>query len=158
MSTRKLEDFVILQDTRELRPLDFPDFPVERVKLKTGDYSARAQGRDFRDVIAIERKSVADLVGCVGQSRARFERELARLAQFPYRALVIESDATMVARGHSHSKLNSRQIMQSLAAWQMRYQLPVTFMPDRAWAAAWVRSSLYHACRYVLAVSSAEDT
>ena len=149
-SNRKLEDFVILVDTREQRELSFPTFPVERATLPTGDYSARVGALDFRELIAIERKSVADMVGCIGQSRKRFERELERLAQIRYRALVIEAPAERVALGDLHSKMTSKQIMSSLAAWQMYYNLPVIFMPDRVWAAAWIRQSLYHAVRYLM--------
>lgn len=60
---------VILVDTREQRPLSFGDLPTRRATLVTGDYSVIANGRDLRDVVVIERKSVSDLLGCIGGQR-----------------------------------------------------------------------------------------
>ena len=83
-------EMTILIDSREQSPLAFPGLATERASLKTADYSCIADGVDLRDVVALERKSVSDLLGCVGGQRDRFERELERLAQLRYRALVIE--------------------------------------------------------------------
>ena len=81
---------VILIDTREQRPYAFSSCPTLRVALETGDYSYICDGRELRDVVAIERKSVTDLLGCIGGQRDRFERELARLAELSFRAIIIE--------------------------------------------------------------------
>lgn len=60
--------------------------PVERATLREGDYSARGlEGR-----VAIERKSVSDLVGSLTHGRERFVRELERLATYDFKAIVIE--------------------------------------------------------------------
>ncbi|HKD69981.1 MAG TPA: ERCC4 domain-containing protein [Candidatus Binataceae bacterium] len=82
-------EITILIDTREQRPLSFGDLPTQRVELETGDYSCICDGKDLRDLVAIERKSVNNL-GCIGGQRERFERKLVRLAQLPFRTLVIE--------------------------------------------------------------------
>src|SRR5690606_8361398 len=50
----------IVVDTREQQPLPFSRLKSERGTLATGDYSFRGG----EEVFAIERKSVADLVGC----------------------------------------------------------------------------------------------
>lgn len=79
---------VMLIDTREQRPLAFgPDVDTERVTLCTGDYSVTG----CTDIARVERKSLPDLVACVGRDRERFENELRRLDAFPVRALVIEA-------------------------------------------------------------------
>jgi ERCC4-type nuclease len=45
----------------------------------------------FADQIAVERKSLADLFGTLGQGRERFERELVRLSAHQYAAVVDRS-------------------------------------------------------------------
>lgn len=76
-------------DTREQRPLCLPN--SERANLRTGDYSIRVGDRDYRDQIAIERKSLSDLLGVIGCGRDRFERECTRLSMIEYAAMVVES-------------------------------------------------------------------
>jgi len=51
--------------------------------LATGDYSIA----ELESVVAIERKSQADMLSCIGGERERFEREVQRLLSFPVRAL-----------------------------------------------------------------------
>src|SRR5712671_6356324 len=92
-------DLTILIDTREQVPLAFCGFATERATLSTGDYSCVSDGVDLRDVVAIERKSVSDLLGCIGQQRERFERELERMAQLRFRAIVIEATFSDVVAG-----------------------------------------------------------
>ena len=57
-----------------------------RGTLYTGDYSILG----LEELIAIERKSIADLVACcMGENRERFERELHRLRGFRFKRLLI---------------------------------------------------------------------
>lgn len=77
----------IVIDTREQNPLDFgsyPDVRIVRAKLWPGDYSLQAATR----LMAIERKSVSDLIGTMRDGYAgfrattpkRFDAELLGLA------------------------------------------------------------------------------
>ncbi len=71
----------ILIDSREQNPFTFQGrhyggVEIEAASLQTGDYSLAG----LQDRIAIERKSLADLVACLGRERGRFERELTRAA------------------------------------------------------------------------------
>src|SRR5580704_8816751 len=84
-----LQSYFVLVDRREQRPLNLPN--SEPATLTTGDYSIRTADHDYRDRIAVERKSLEDLYGCFGQSRERFSRELERLATYPYPAIVVEA-------------------------------------------------------------------
>ena len=80
----------IVRDSREQRPYSFSQWtsikPVTH-KLPAGDYSVA--GLEHR--IAIERKSLIDAYGTFGSGRARFERELARLAEIDFAAVIIEA-------------------------------------------------------------------
>jgi ERCC4-type nuclease len=64
------EEYVILIDTREQKPLSFGELRTERTTLATGDYSIACDGRDLRDVVAIERKSISDLLGAASGASA----------------------------------------------------------------------------------------
>lgn len=143
---------VILIDTREQAPLEFSGFATERACLATGDYSCIAitagGPADLREAVAIERKSVSDLLGCIGQQRQRFERELARLAQFRFRALVIEASLSDVAAGTRYSRLTQRQVIGSVLAWTFKYGVAPIFAGDRHAAAMVVATLLSHAARY----------
>ncbi len=70
----KKADMTIVQDTREQRPLVFPEAKVRVATLTTGDYSLE----HFEDKITIERKSLPDLLGSLGNDRDRFMREVLR--------------------------------------------------------------------------------
>lgn len=92
--------FVVICDTREARPFRFEGLfadakdgnrpllvRTERRGLASGDYSLAG----YADRVAIERKSLADLLSTLGQERERFERELARLDQMEHALVVVEA-------------------------------------------------------------------
>lgn len=86
----------ILIDSREQRPFEFASFDVapETATLPCGDYSLPG----FVDRVAVERKSLDDLVGClVGKNRDRFERELARDGHYKLFSVVVEGSLADLA-------------------------------------------------------------
>ena len=141
-------DITILVDTREQRPLAFPGFLTERTTLATGDYSCVYDGQDLREVVAIERKSVSDLLGCIDGEREQFEQEMCRLAQYQFRALVVEDTMAEFVTASRNTQLSVKQALSSTLAWVFKYQLPVMFCSGRSYAAATVRTLLLHAARY----------
>lgn len=126
----------IVIDSREQQPLSFPaEVPVVVAGLASGDYSLEG----YEDRIALERKSLSDLLACVGRERERFERELVRLWALDYAALVIEATLEEVLAGRPDRTLVSgRAAVGSLLAWSVDYRLPVFFCGDRRLAAALV--------------------
>lgn len=136
--TAEIEPKVVI-DTREQDPLPITGFPVVRVTLQTGDYSY-AGGEDR---FAVERKTIDDLVGCcAGDNRARFQRELHRLRGFEFARLLVVGDRADLVQGRYRSRINPESVLGSLAAWEVRYRVPVVFAPDPQAAArlveAWV--------------------
>ena len=117
--------FVIAIDTREQRPYEFPG--AEVCTLPTGDYSIVG----LTDRVTIERKSKADAYSSLGHGRARFRRELERLALFDYAAIVVEDTVPGFMKRPPHSKMNPRSAIGSLLAWSVRYRVPVFFAGDR---------------------------
>lgn len=91
----------IVIDTREQSPFTFEGIRSDacdgggplvvgfaRSTLASGDYSVVG----LEEVVGVERKSLADLYSTIGQHRERFERELARLNEFRFAAVVVEAD------------------------------------------------------------------
>jgi hypothetical protein len=91
----------IIMDTHEQAPLAFHGLSTERATLSTGDYSCMCDVVNLRGVVAIERKSISDLLGCVGQQRPCLERELSRLAQIRFPALGIGASFRESRSGHA---------------------------------------------------------
>jgi DNA excision repair protein ERCC-4 len=137
--------FTVVVDTREQRPYQFEGIradandgrrplrvPVESVTLESGDYSVKG----YEDLVAVERKSLDDLYGTLGQGRERFERELVRLNSMWYAAVMVEADwQTVLASPPERSQLNPLTVFRSVVAWQQR--CPTVhwwFVPDRSFA------------------------
>jgi len=134
---------VLLIDTREQRPLALPN--SRRATLSTGDYSVEG----YENLIAVERKSHADFVGCVAHGRGRFERELARLTMYEYPALVLECTMADILAGAQFSEVHPHAAVGSLIAWSVKWRVPVWLCGDRRMAAATVRKILEDAVKYI---------
>lgn len=83
---------VVIIDTREQTPYPFTGFKnwigatIERA-LPAGDYSVEG----MEHLLALERKSLADLIGSLMSGRQRFLRECERLAELTYKAILVEA-------------------------------------------------------------------
>lgn len=121
---------IILTDTREQRPFSFGAYQItaELATLPTGDYSLKG----FHDRVAIERKSLNDLIGCLtGPDRDRFERELARAGSYERFAVVVEASLQDITAGRYKSNMTPHAAMQSITAFYIRYGIPFLFCGDR---------------------------
>ncbi len=140
----KFEPTIII-DTREQIPLAFDNLPTEAGSLDTGDYSIKG----LEHLIAVERKSLDDLLACVGRERSRFKHELQRLRGYRFRLLVIEADATTLEAGEWRSRLTPSHILGSLAAWTAQYGLPTWLSGTHEAAGRFVERFLYQSARCV---------
>jgi DNA excision repair protein ERCC-4 len=137
-------DILLVEDTREPLVGGFSDFfitPCIRAALPTGDYSVAGA----EHLVAIERKSVIDLVKSVIHQRERFERELSRARGFDYFAVVCEcgADDLLAGRwGRFKSKANPVSVWESVAAFTVRYGTPFLFAGDRTTGAHLTESLL----------------
>jgi ERCC4-type nuclease len=113
--------------------------------LDVGDYSIRG----LEHLVTVERKSVGDLLACVGRERERFKRELQRLRAYRFRLLVVQGDAATLAAGQWRSALRPSHVLGSLAAWCAQYQLPVWLAGDHDGAACFTERFLYQTARCV---------
>ena len=122
---KSAQEPVIVVDTREQKPYRFTRCQVKT--LTTGDYSLVG----LEDRVAIERKSAADLAGSLGSGRARFQRELERLAQLDYAAIVVEASLRQLLQPLLFSRMHPKAVVNSMLAWSVQYRMPVFFAGDR---------------------------
>jgi len=121
----------IVIDSREQAPFTFEgkDCEVVTGALPTGDYSLCG----LENEIAVERKSLSDLVGCLaGDGRARFERELARARGLDFFAVVIEAGFTELTGKQYRSAMNPHAAAQSVLTFQVRYGVPFFWAGSRS--------------------------
>lgn len=110
----------ILVDSREQLSYTFERFDhvvTQSVGLPIGDYSLPG----FEDRISIERKTLEDLVSCLGKGRKRFEKELSKARPYELFGVVIEANMEAVTLGRYRSQINTHSAMQSIIAFQVRY-------------------------------------
>jgi DNA excision repair protein ERCC-4 len=122
-----------LIDSREQRPFDFASFDVvpEVAALPCGDYSLPR----FVDKVALERKALDDLIGCLmGSNRDRFERELARGGHYEFFSVVVEGSLADLAHDKYVSQMKPHSALQSIIAFQVRYRVPFLWCGTRTGA------------------------
>jgi len=136
--------FAVLIDGREKAPYRFTDIradarhgrgriivPTEWAHLKTGDYTIR----HMKSIVAVERKSLADLYSTLGQHRDRFEAEHQRMAEMRRAAVVIEASWRDILRNPpERSKLIPKTVFRTAMSWFMRYGVPWFAVEDRRMA------------------------
>ncbi len=136
------EHVVAITDTREQLPLDLSPLQSVAGSLTTGDYSVRG----LESIIAIERKGLSDLLGCVGQERERFDREVLRLLAYPVRALVVEASWADLEQGEWRSHVSPAAALGSVLGW-VAMGLPIIMAGDHQRAGRYVSRLLYTAAR-----------
>jgi len=139
----------IVVDSREQAPLEFSRLPSRPGSLSTGDYSIAGLENDF----AVERKSVADLIGSLTSGRERFSRELERMRSLNFCRLLIVGSEQDIAEGRYRSNASPTAIMHSLYAIESR-GVPIVFSPTPAEAAALVERWAWWRARAVMQASN----
>ena len=115
----------VVIDTREQLPYEFEDSIIRT--LQTGDYSLFG----YEDQITVERKTKADAYGTIGKGRTRFIKELERLREIDYSAIVVEASLSNFVEPPRFSQLNPKSAINSLLAWSIRYGVHIYFADNR---------------------------
>lgn len=136
------ERVTAIVDTREQLPLNLAPLRSTVGTLVTGDYSVVG----LENVIAIERKSLPDLLACVAKQRERFEKEIQRLLAYQVRGLVIESTWPEIEAGRWNSKVTSAAAIGSLIGWAAR-GVPIFMTETHERAGRFVARILYTTAR-----------
>src|SRR3990172_6498855 len=131
------EGLILIQDTREQKPLfKTTDWIVDK-KLDYGDYSIVG----FEDRITIERKSIPDLFGSLGKGRKRFDKELIVLSQYDWAGLMIEGPESKVMTPQQWSTMIPNQIYHAISSIEIR-GIHVYYADKVGIARDWVLSRL----------------
>lgn len=136
------EQVTAVIDSREQTPLNLSPLQTVSGTLPTGDYSIRG----LEDIVAVERKSLPDLLACVGRERERFDREVHRLLAYPARCLVIEACWTDLERGEWRSAVKPAAAIGSVLGW-IAFGLPVLMAGDHERAGQYTSRLLFIAAR-----------
>ena len=142
MKELKPENITVIRDNREQLPFDLSPMRVIDGTLATGDYSVLG----LSHCIAIERKSLPDLIMCVGQERERFEKEIQRLLSYETRAIIVEGSWLEIETGHWRGKVSSKAAMGSVLSWIAR-GIPILMAGNRDRAARMCGHLLFLAAR-----------
>ena len=120
---------VIVVDTREQKAYSFDVARASTVRaaLPAGDYSLAGK----EDRVAVERKSLDDLVNTVIRERERFHNELKRLATYDAACVVVEGDlAHIFARSYT-SRAHPNSVVGAVMSIIVDYGIPVYFCSTR---------------------------
>ena len=141
-SELKPEEITVLVDTREQMPWNVSPMQTEQATLTTGDYTIRG----LEHVVCLERKTLPDLLQCVGKHRNRFERVVNRMLAYPARALIVESTWRRIESGDYDSKVHPNAVIGSLLGWTA-VGLPVVMAGNRRRAAQYASRLLLTVAR-----------
>lgn len=131
---------VIVVDTREQEPYQFNPARVAVVRraLPAGDYSVEG----METVVAVERKTVEDLVKTVIRERDRFVRELDRLALYQASCVVVEGNLSDVLEARYRCGAHPQSVLGAVVGIIVDHRVPVYFCADRQSARAFVEAYL----------------
>lgn len=136
---------VIVIDTREQLPYDFGDIETVTKKLESGDYSVVG----FEDRIAIERKSLEDLIGTFIKRRVAFYRELERLQEYDHACIVVEGSLKDIYDKKYISSISPLAVVGTIMHILIEMKIPVYFCYNRQITREFVIQYLMKARRYL---------
>jgi ERCC4-type nuclease len=129
--------FTLLVDTREQLPYTFDNIevggkrvivPVERGTLASGDYSIKG----LENLVAVERKAVADFYGSITSGRERLEAEFMRMESMEFSAIVIEGRFETVLDSLFHGRrVSPNAIRATVASWSIKFKTRWFFSTSR---------------------------
>ena len=135
------EGFVLVQDTREQKPLF--DQPVDGLTLVTdtlpfGDYSLRG----FEDRFCVERKQISDFFTYIGKERDRTKRKMKEfrniISSGGFAGLVIEALESDLLSGYVMSRISPETARQALVSFEVRCGVHVYYSRSREDIARWI--------------------
>jgi ERCC4-type nuclease len=131
------DGFVLIQDTREQRPLF--NSPPEGLKIVTdtllkGDYSIRG----FEDKFCIERKQVSDFYSYIGKERERTIKKMKEFLDMQFAGLVIEASEANILNGFQMSRVSPETARQAIVSFEVRYGVHVYYSKSRHNIRRWV--------------------
>ncbi len=144
------------QDTVKLRTrLKQIGYPVERIALNVGDYSAKILlpgGEWYQIPVSIERKyGIDELCMCYCQERGRFEREFQRAQDARIKVYMLIESASWenIYAGKYRSRMRPKSLVASILSWLARYDCQLIFCRPET-SGIVIRDILYYEAREIL--------
>ena len=132
----------VIRDTREKKGYDFTGYPVRIIEkaLQTADYGLQG----FSDKIVLERKAYRDFISIFTNAKyQRFLNELQRMKAYPVKAIVVEMHLASIVKHQYRSKVKPSTIINCIAQWYVKYNVPVFFAGNRELAEQFTFRFLY---------------
>lgn len=136
--------WTMIQDSQEQLPFNFENLTISRnhtpvllnvkvKKLKTADYSIEG----LEEQIAVERKSVEDLISTVSHRRDIFKAELERMEKMEFGAVVVEGNwKDCINYCYENTGFNPVSLDNSILKWNQKFKgVHWYFRPDKISAA-----------------------
>lgn len=140
---------VVIIDSREQRPLGIEAYPTIDQGLPVGDYGILGFSDWNNPAFIVERKSLDDLVGSLTEGRERFLKEIEKMRQFRFRAVLIEGTVDQVGLGQYVSQATPQSILASLDAIAVRANVHLFWCGDASGAARQLERLVRQFCRGV---------
>ena len=134
---------IVIQDSREQRPLKIDAFRVEIESLSAGDYGIRGFSDLDNPQFIVEHKTLTDLIRSLNgfsKGKPRFVRQIEKMRCFEHKALLIEAHRFDVESGAYVSQTSPRSILGRLDAICADAQLRVFWCGDPEGAARQLES------------------
>lgn len=136
------EDVVAIRDNRENYPIDLSPLKVIQGTLPTGDFSL--VGLEHK--VAVERKSLQDLIMCCGRERERFEKEIQRLMAYETKAIIVEASWSQIELKSYRGDMHPSAVMGSLLGW-ISMGMPIIMAESNDRAGRFISRILFTAAR-----------
>ncbi|MFW5828627.1 MAG: ERCC4 domain-containing protein [Planctomycetota bacterium] len=135
----------ILVDSREQRPWTWtePGIATRRTALPVGDYSLQG----LSDRVAIERKSLDDLVSTLIHHAKRWHAELRRLAAMQAACVIVEAGLPDLLAGRYSGGVHPHAALGRVLSVHVDFGVPVVFAGDRPHARLWATGWLIRTAR-----------
>lgn len=140
MSRSKAGPVTIIIDTREQEGYSFDPRLAATVRraLPAGDYSVAG----MENTVAVERKSLDDFVSTVIHSRARFRKELRKLAEYRAACVVVEAGLLEVMLHRYRGDAHPNAVVGNALSIILDFRIPVFFCSSRQAACQFVQAYL----------------
>ncbi|MBS1853914.1 MAG: hypothetical protein JST11_01000 [Acidobacteria bacterium] len=139
MSRSNAGPVTIVIDTREQEGYSFDSrLATVRRALPAGDYSVAG----LENIVAVERKSLEDFVSTVIHSRARFRKELRKLAEYRAACVVVEAGLLEVLLHRYRGDAHPNAVVGSALSIILDFRVPVFFCSSRQAACHFVQAYL----------------
>ena len=140
----------IIVDTREQTPAPITAFRTVRDALPVGDYGIVGFSKWDYPAFVLERKTLADFVACCGVERERFMRELFKMRQYNYKAVLVEGTEQQVREHDYRSNIAPDSVLSTVDVIQTRMRIQFCWVESALGCARKIESQVRIFCQGIV--------